>query len=91
MHRRGTTRGCNGLNNRVGAVRIETGESYRDTLAVSTFAPWAAAVPLIKLVAGCRNYVSHAVLHVSAVLRFLVQQNGCHAAPPSDIFEMSVR
>jgi hypothetical protein len=32
MHRRGTTGSCNGFNDRIRAVRIETGESYRDTL-----------------------------------------------------------
>jgi len=49
MHRRGTAGGCNGFNDRIRAVRIETGESYRDTLPVSTFVPWATVVPVIKL------------------------------------------
>jgi hypothetical protein len=68
MHRRGTTAGCNGFNDRVGAVRIETAESYRDTLPVSTFVPSAAVVPVIKLVAGRRHYVSHASCISSALL-----------------------
>jgi hypothetical protein len=40
---------------RIRAVRIEARESYRDTLPVSTFVPWAALVPVIKLVLDART------------------------------------
>jgi hypothetical protein len=70
MHRRGTTGGSNGFNDRISAVRVQTGESYRDTLPVSTFVPWAAVVRVIKVVAGLRHYLSHASCISSAVLCF---------------------
>jgi hypothetical protein len=55
MHRRGTTGSCDGFNDCIRAVRIETRKSYRDTLPVSTLMPWAAVVAVIKIVAGCRH------------------------------------
>jgi hypothetical protein len=41
-----------------------TGESYRDTLPVSTFVPWATVVPVTKLFVGRRHYLSHASCHL---------------------------
>ena len=51
------------------AVRIESGESYRDTFTVSTLVPRAARSSC-QACCWTRHYVSHASCISSAVLRF---------------------
>jgi hypothetical protein len=69
MHRRGTTWSRNGFNDRVHAVRIAIGKSYRNTLSVRAFVPRAAVVLVINLAAGCHfDFCSSFLFFVSTLL-----------------------
>jgi hypothetical protein len=64
------TWGCNGFNDCMRAVRVETGESYCDTLPFSTFVPRPVAAPATSSLLDAVTHVSHASCISFAGLRF---------------------